>query len=192
MTDTVSREQHGWSVQPLRLNTVKLTNPKYPDVTLELRATDRDIRIMAHAGSEVVEETYVTRAYHELVVETVAGDQYRRVAIAPSKETIKTHVMLNKEHFEVEASPKDHGPKLLEELGKRSQVQTPMIGDFAQALKGNKDLRDQLKIHTEYGAPIFVRKVTSNGIVIGCALVCWLCSMGQWDMCVGCSICIEM
>ena len=188
----MTEQQSDWQISRLRNYTVEIKNANRNELKYILRATKADVRVQAVENDEVLEEMYVTRAMHEIILESVDGPKLMRLAIKPGMDTTTGYVMLDDEEFVVESPSSEHGIRLIGELKKRSPPSNERLKVLISGLRSERKLLDEVKRHTSFGPSIMTRSKLSNGVVAGCVTVCVVCAWGHFPACVGCAICVEM
>ncbi|MET7771917.1 hypothetical protein [Nocardia sp. NPDC005366] len=182
-----------WEVQPVRKNTVEVADSDYPEIRYIVEGFRSRLTVSAFEGGELIETSSISRAIHEVVLESIDRSGNRVfIAFIPSGESPISRVVQNDEEYLVEISGDGHVEHLSGELKKRVIPDCHHIDRLGEELKRNTHLRNALKENTEFGLRILVAERISNAANAACAAACLLCTLGSYAGCVACSLCIEL
>lgn len=179
-----------WIVEPVRPGTVRITGSR--DVSYHFEVLPGSLRIEAYDGEVLAETSQVIRGVHEVTV-IVAGPSGRTLAaISIGDTSATTRLVHDDDETLVESSLGDHGRRLREAFAERQISGGELIHELTDQMRRNARLRTDIKAATSYDEKVLPSKVVPNTIHAACAAVCFLCSLGQFEFCVACAICIEI
>src|SRR5262245_28802822 len=182
-----------WRISKTPANAYEIVDTRNENVTYVADVTKADIRLGAYENKILLEEIYVTRALHEVIVQSRDSSvAFFRCVIKASNDTTISHIIANNDQFLLETPSKDHASALNSKLAELRRPQIERLSKVVSAIKDDKAFKSEFSKETGFGAPLFARVDLPNGIIVACTVACGLCGLGQFEFCVACSICVEM